>query len=253
LLKQQYRDDLEKARLTGMASGSDFYYTSLAPGNFMRASGWAEFGFRSSDFNSASSSGYGFSRSATRAGGGFIGIFGGGGGGSSAQGESHSHVQFDTQHFGMSFKIAQLPIVRPWFKTAFLASKLWRMDQNNPQAKSEVVSDGGQPAKGLIPAYPTSVICIKDLQLCFAKASGFREAQQSWQRTSASGSGVVCFGPFHLGGSHGRSSGSGQRSSQAHYDSESQTMTVPGVQIVGFKCHVMPKAPDPIANISRWI
>ena len=63
LLKQQYRDDLEKARLTGMASGSDFYYTSLVPGNFMKASGWTEFGFSSSDFNNSSNSSYSFSSS----------------------------------------------------------------------------------------------------------------------------------------------------------------------------------------------
>ncbi|MCA9451897.1 MAG: hypothetical protein KC584_04595, partial [Nitrospira sp.] len=31
LLKAQYQDDLEKARITGMSSGSDFFYTSLVP------------------------------------------------------------------------------------------------------------------------------------------------------------------------------------------------------------------------------
>jgi hypothetical protein len=253
LLKQQYRDDLEKARLTSAASGSDFYYTSVVPGNFMKASGWTEFGFQSSDYNSSSSSGYSFSRSNTRAGGGFLGIFGGGGATSSASGESHSHMQFDSEHFSMGFKITQVPIVRPWFKTAFLTSKLWRMDQNNPEAKGEVVSDGGNPAKGKLPAYPTSLICIKDLRLCFGKSSGFADARQSWERSSASGGGVVCFGPFHLGGLHGRSSGSGQRSSEAHYDSETQTMFVPGAQIIGFKCHVLPKSPDPVAGISEWI
>ena len=253
LLKQQYRDDLEKARLTGLASGSDFYYSSVVPGNFMNASGWTEFGFTSSDFNSGSSSSYSFSRSSTTAGGGWLGIFGGGGSASSAGGASQSHVQFDSAHFSMSFKITQVPIVRPWFKTSFLVSKLWRFDQNNPQSKSEVVSDGGKPAKGLIPAYPTSLICIKDLSLCFAKSSGFEDAQQSWQRSSASGSAAVAFGPFHFGGSHGRSSGSGQRSSQYHYDSQTQTMRVPGAQVIGFKCHILPKSPDPNSSITQWI
>ena len=31
LLKAQYKDALEKARLTGLASGSDFFYASVAP------------------------------------------------------------------------------------------------------------------------------------------------------------------------------------------------------------------------------
>ncbi len=184
LLKRQYRDDLDKARLTGMASGSDFYYSSLVPGNFMNASGWTEFTFSSSDFNTASNSSYEFSRRSTSGGGGFLGIFAGGGSASSAGGSSQSHVQFDSAHFVMSFKITQVPIVRPWFKTAFLVSKLWRFDQNNPEAKNEVVSDGGKPAKGLIPAYPTSLICIKDLSLNFSKSSGFEDAQQSWKSSS---------------------------------------------------------------------
>lgn len=253
LLKQQYRDDLEKARLTGMASGSDFYYTSLVPGNFMKASGWTEFGFSSSDFNNSSNSSYSFSRSSTSAAGGWLGIFGGGGTASSAGGQSQSHVQFDSAHFGMNFKITQVPIVRPWYKTAFLVSKLWRFDQNNPEAKGDMVSDGGKPPKGLIPAYPTSLICIKDLSLRFAKSSGFEDAQSSWKRSSASGGGAIHFGPFHLGGSHSRSSASGQRSSQYHYDSETQTMTVPGAQVIGFKCHIMPKSPEPNSSITQWI
>jgi hypothetical protein len=253
LLKQQYRDDLEKARLTGMASGSDFLYSSLVPGNFMKASGWTEFGFSSSDFNTSSNSNYSIRRSSTSAGGGFLGIFGGGGTASSAHGESESHMKFDSEGFSMGFKITQVPIVRPWFKTAFLHSKAWRFDQNNLEAKGQMVSDGAPVAKGLIPAYPTTIICIKDLWLCFSKSSGFEDQKASWDRSSASGGGYACFGPFHFGGSHGRSSASGERSSTYHYDSQTQTMRVPGAQIIGFKCHILPKSPDPLPTITQWI
>lgn len=253
LLKQQYRDDLEKARLTGSATGSDFYYTSAVPGNFITAPGWTEFGFTSSDFNTASSSSYNFSRSSTSAGGGWLGVFEGGGSAQSAGGASRYNVKFDSDYFHLSFKITQVPIVRPWFKTSFLVSKLWRFDQNNPQSKNEMVCDGEKPAKGLIPAYPTSLICIKDLTLCFSKSSGFEESQQSWQRSSASGGGALVWGPFHLAGSHGRSSGSGQRSSQYHYDSQTGIMSVPGAQVIGFKCHILPKSPDPDSSITQWI
>jgi len=254
LLKQQYRDDLEKARLTGMASGSDFFYSSVVPGNFMNASGWTEFGFSSSDYNSSSSSSYSFSKNSTSGGGGFLGIFGGAGSASNARGQNQSQVRFDSGHFGMSFKITQVPIVRPWLRSSFLVSKLWRFDQNNPEAKSQMVSDGGSPPKGLIPAYPTSMICIKDLRLTLSKSSGFAEAYSSWKQSSASGGGAFSFGPFHLGGSHARSSSSGQRSAESHYDSETQTMSVPGAQVIGYKCHVyQDKMPDPNRDITTWI
>jgi hypothetical protein len=254
LLKQQYRDDLDKARLTGLATGSDFYMTTLVPGNFIRSPGWTRFTFDSSDFNASSSSSYKYSRSSTRAGGGFLGIFGGRGSASNAKGESHARYQFDTSSFGMSFEIAQVPIVRPWFKTSFLASKLWRFDPTNPESKEALVCDGGEPPKGLIPAYPTALICIRNLALKFANSSGFREMHQTWQSASAEGGAVFSWGPFHLGGSHGRSSSSGERSSSYHYDEQTQTMTVPGAQIAGYKCHVFDdRMPDPNGSIAQWI
>ncbi len=253
LLKQQYRDDLEKARLTGLASGSDFYFTSLVPGNFINAAGWAEFGFTSSDYTRYQNSSYKLSSSTTSGGGGFLGIFTGGGSHSEASGQSEANVRFDTSQFAMNFKIAQVPITRPWFKTAFLMSKSWRFDQNDPEAKIQVVSDGGRPAKGMIPAYPTSLICIKDLRIFFGKSSGFNELRSQWESSSSSGGGFFSFGPIHLGGTHGRSSGSGARSSNYHYDSNTQWMTVPGVQIIGFKCHILPKSPNPLPTITNWI
>ena len=253
LLKAQYQDDLEKARITGMSSGSDFFYTSLVPSNPMQAAGWTNFSFQSSDYNNSSNSSYQMKRSKTSAGGGWLGIFGGGGSASNASGQSESKVTFDSNQFYMNFSITQCQIVRPWFKTSFINSKLWRFDQNNPESSKQIVSDGGKPATGLCPAYPTAIIFIKDLVIGFRNSSGFSEAAQSWERSSASGGGAVHFGPFHFGGSHGRSSASGERSSRFHYDSEKQEMRVPGHQIIGFKCHVFPKSPDPLSEITDWI
>jgi len=253
LLKQQYRDDLEKARLTGLTSGSDFFYAALVPGNPLEASGWTEFGFASSDFNNESNSSFSMKRSKTSGGGGFLGIGGGGGSASSTSINADSHVQFDSNTFRLNFKIAQVPIVRPWFKTAFLTSKCWRMDQSNPQAKGEMASDGGEPATGILPAYPTSIILIKDLVMKVSNSSGFSNFASSWKSSSVSGGGFVSFGPLHLGGSHGRSSINSKRSSDFHYDSEDQTMSVPGAQIIGFKCHIFPKSPDPLSSITSWI
>ena len=116
-----------------------------------------------------------------------------------------------------------------------------------------MVSDGGKPPKGLIAAFPTSLIAVKDLWISFAKSSGFEQMHSEWQHSSTSGGGYVAFGPWHLGGSHAQSSASGSRSSQYHYDSENQMMRVDGAQVIGFKCHMPPKSPDPLASITQWI
>lgn len=255
LLKQQYRDDLEKARLTGLASGSDFYYTSCVPGNFMTAPGWTQFSFSSSDFNRTTNSNYKMKKSKTSAGGGWLGIFSAKGSTSKSSGDSEQHVRFNSHKFELKFSIVQVPIVRGnWFKTSFINSKLWRFDKNNPEAAQELVSDGGTPPTGLIPAYPTTMIVIKDLVMSFKDSEGFSDAAASWEKSATSGGAAIHFGPFHLGGSHGRSEASGERSSEFDYNTKTQEMKVPGYQIIGFKCHVnKDKSPDPLESITDWI
>lgn len=253
LLKQEYRDDLEKARITGLATGSDFFFTSLVPGNFATAGGWTDFGFKSGDFERSSSSSYSSKRWSASASAGFMGIFGGSGGGSSAESRKEYEGSFDSDHFSLSFQICQVPIVRPWFKNAFLLSKSWRFDQNNPEAKSETLSDGGAPPKGLMPAYPTTAIFVRNLQLSLGHSEGFSQFLEQHASSSAGGGGMVSFGPLSLGGSYSRASASGSTDRQFGYSYENQTMEVPGMQIAGFKCHILPKAPDPLSSITKWI
>ena len=240
LLKAEYRDALEKAKLTGLASGSDFYYTSVVPGNFVKASGWTTFDFKSTDISRYSHSSY---SKWSGAGGFSVGLFSVGGGASGSKQEYTG--KFNTSNFTLTFSITQVPIVRPWLKSAYLASKTWRMDQNNPQSKGEMVSDGGKPPKGLIPAYPTSMICIKDLNLHFGESSGLSE----FMKKSAGGGGFVGFGPFSVGGRY--SKGSSTSKFEYHYDG--QGMTVKGMQVIGFKCHILPKSPDPLPGITKWV
>jgi hypothetical protein len=237
LLKAEYRDALEKARLTGLASGSDFYYSALAPANWVTASGWTRFSFASADhsrYQSAKSNKWGGRAS-------YMGLFGASASGS----RKESETRFDSKNFRLAFSIAQVPIVRPWFKPAFLLSKSWRFDQNTPEAKSQMVSDAGAPPKGLIPAFPTMLVVVKDLELSLSNASGM----QRFVEQQVSGGGSAGFGPFRIGGSysHGRSTG------QQQFHADSQGIKVPGMQVIGFKCHVLPKSPDPLAGISNWV
>jgi hypothetical protein len=30
-------------------------------------------------------------------------------------------------------------------------------------------------------------------------------------------------------------------------------MKIPGIQIIGFKCHLLPKSPDPLPEIKEWV
>ncbi|MGI8993337.1 MAG: hypothetical protein ACR2FP_03445 [Nocardioidaceae bacterium] len=254
LLKQEYRDDLEKARVTGLASGSDFFYTSLIPGNFAKSSGWTEFSFSSGDFASSSSSSHSTRKWKASGSAGFLGIFGGSGGGGVSSGRSEYHGKFNSDHLSLSFEIAQVPIVRTWLKQSFLQSKSWRFDQNNPEAKDELISDGAKPPKGKMPAYPTTAIFIRDLRMSLGHSEGFSDFLSQSTSSSANGGGFLSIGPFFGGGSYSRSTSSGSTEHSRGYSYNNQELNVPGMQLVGYKCHVMSeKCPDPLSTITKWI
>ena len=242
LLKAEYKDTLEKTKLTGIASGADFYYTSLIPGDFTRG-GWTKFTFKSSDFEqhkSTKAEDYG-----VRASAGFFGI---GAKGGHEHTESHSKRTIDASNFTLEFEISQVPIVRPWFKTVFLTSKAWKLDPTtNPEIKSrgEVLNDGEMPPKGILPGYPTTVVFIRNLILNFGTYNS--DFQSDFTSNSASGS--AGWGPFSVSAHY--NSSKGEESFESH--SNTQGIRVDGMQIIGFKCHLLPKSPDPLPGITNWI
>jgi len=253
MLKEQYKDDLEKAKLTGIASGSDFYFTSLVPGSFATSAGWTQFGFSSGDYGQSNNSKSNWSTVSESGGGGFMGIFGGEESHSSSSMHAENHWQFNSDNFGLSFEICQVPIVRPWFKTAFMTSKAWRFDQSNPDSKNDVLNDGSNPPKGIMQAYPTSVIFVRNLKLTLGKSSGFGDWYNQQTSSSSSGGGYVMFGPFCAGGGGSVGSGSTEHKFNSGGYWDGQSIIVPGMQIVGYRCHIFPKSPNPDPSIKAWV
>lgn len=254
LLKKQYVEDLEKARLTSPVSGSDFFFTSLVPGHFATSSGWMRFGFAASDFQSHSNSSYNWSRAS---GGGGLSFFGFGGGASHSEASSHSdyHGQFDSSFVNMSFEIAQIPIARPWLRTAFLTSHYWRFDQNNVVVKGDRLSDGATPPRGKLPAIPMSAVFVRKLALRFGHSAGFRDYVNNARSQSTSAGGFFSFGPFFAGGQGASRSGSGDTRRDYGFQFDDNGMWIDGMQLIGFKCHLLPKSPDPSPDIpaNAWI
>ncbi|HEY5141819.1 MAG TPA: hypothetical protein VIJ25_21250, partial [Methylococcales bacterium] len=243
LLKALYKDALAKAKLTGIVSGGDFYFTSLAPAGFVKSNGWTRFTFTNNDYtyyaNKTSMGGSG--------GGGFsLGLFtiGGSGGGS----KTAFNAEADTSHFELSFEIAQVQIQRShWCKMHFLTSTTWRFDPNNPESKGDFLSDGGRPPakESMMPADPRTMIFVRDLRLAFANT----QSVQSKLETGAQGGGALSFGPFFIGGTAKKSTTETKRS----FHSDSQGIIIDGLQCIGFKCHLLPKSPNPNPAITKWV
>lgn len=202
-----------------------------------------EFTFNIGDVDSFGSSRFDASGWSASAGGSFLGLFGAEG---TASGHSSSFECTDSMNvdsFYLSFEIAQVPIVRPWFKEAFVTSKTWRFDPTNPDVKNTQVSDGGSPPTGIIAAYPTSAIFIRNLTLGIQQDSTWGQFIDKYQSSSQSGGGFGSFGPLFLGGTASHYSSSGYTQSAWHHDWNDQRLNVPGLQLAGFKCHIFPKCP----------
>jgi hypothetical protein len=75
--------------------------------------------------------------------------------------------------------------------------------------------------------------------------------QQS--QSSASAGGALSFGPFYLGGSYSSWQKQGRSESQYHYHYDENGMSVPDMQLIGFKCHINPVSPNPSPDVKEWV
>lgn len=242
LLKAQYVEALNKSKLTGIVSGSDFYYTSLAPSNFAKSKGWTKFSFTQHDQSYYSKEN---KNKWSAVGGLSVGLFTIGG---TASGERRElNTKLDTTSFSFTFEICQVPIIRPWFKMNFLTSKTWRFSAENIDLKDKFLSDGKKPPHkdSMLPAIPTSMIFIRNLRLNFANSSDIANEIDS----KVSGGGMVGYGPFFVGGNYGHES----RERKRDYHRDTEGITVEGLQCIGFKCNLLPKAPNPDPSITKWL
>lgn len=240
-LKADYKDALTKSKLSGIASGADFYYTTLVPGDFVNG-GWTQFTFYSNDYSTHADSDY--TSYGAAASGSFLGFSASGG---FQHSDGSTNNAFDASHFTLKFEMCLVPIVRPWFKTSFLTSKAWKLDPGSPevQSRGEVLCDGNVPPKGILAGYPTAVLFVRNLVLDFGEANS--KFHSDFQNNSASGS--VGWGPFSVSANY--SHGNQKVDFSSHEDG--QGIKVDGMQIIGFNCHVLPKTPDPLPNIKNWI
>ena len=253
LLKARYKDDFDKAKLNGIASGSDFYYTSLAPASFARASGWSTFTFDKSDIKTSQKSSTSSTKIAGEGSAGFAGIFGASGSHSENKARQAFKGTFNSEHFSLRFEICQAVLQRAWMHPQFFRSKTWRFHDSNPDFRGQMLSDGGSPPKGLLPAYPTSIIFVRNLELRMGKSKALTDFVAEQKSKATKGSASASFGPFSLsgGGSYSAASGNSDKKWETEHDNEG--LRVPGLQIVGFKCNVLPKSPMPDPKITAWV
>ncbi len=229
LLKAELQDTFERGKMTDPTSGGDFYFTGLYPGSFIQSDkGWTKFTFASSNTDTYSKE----THASTSWSGGFDwGLWS-----AKTEGQTTKDTSLgtmDSSGFEMEFKLAQVPLGRPWFSPEFLTNCAWDWDD----ASKAPLSDGKNPPKGQLIAYPTTAVFVKDVKIKSAAAHALNESVEKSLKTSAS----VGWGPFRVAANHQDSS----KEVKCHYDAQSGTLSIEGMQLIAFKCFALPKAPDP--------
>jgi len=113
-----------------------------------------------------------------------------------------------------------------------------------PGVDSKVLSTGERPPRGHMFAYPTSALFARNIKITFRE---FEFASNETRKHIEAG-GSVGYGPFSLGGTYKKDTH--ERKVDSSFDH--QTLTVPGMQIIGFKNYILPKSPFPHPDIEKW-
>ena len=224
------------------AFGYSFFPAALLPGGFARSAGWArlsEHELHKKHRSSSSSRDWGASGGLNL---GFLRIGGSGGGH-----KSDHQVSFGQESFGIDFEYTQVEIVRPWFNPNFFLSRGWKpkdefIRDHNGQA---LHSDGKEKPQGVMIGYPTKALFIRNLTITSQSLATFMKMHED----DVHAGGSVGWGPFCLGGHYAQSNAQ----SQYNLDVQGATVTVRGLQLVGFLSALFPYSANPDPNVKKWI
>ncbi|MEM7282642.1 MAG: hypothetical protein AAF438_13545 [Pseudomonadota bacterium] len=236
LWKQRLIEQYDRSRIAGMGPGQEFYFSTLFPGSFATSTGWQNYSIQHTETESLQKS----SRKKWSAGGGLkFGMFGASG---SASGSKEKFSKdFSLKDFKMSFEITQVLLSRPWMYPEFFTNRGWTLKPGDGWHFDTLPSDGGEPPQGNFIGYPTTALFIRNVKITSAEfVSEFDKMSKSLEAKGSAG-----WGPIRLKGSYGSSSSSQEFKAVT----DKNTLTIPGMQVVGFINQLVGKAPNPAEGL----
>lgn len=236
-----WKRDLEARMVTGRQADEvlgEFWTTALVPAGFAsKEAGWVKHTFHHELATKHQTGTH------TRFGGDLglkVGKFKLTGGGASSR-DTTREISTLTD-LSVSFEVAQVPLVRPWFDPVFLESRTWRLGASAVELTQ--LSDGKLPPQGQLIGYPTAVIFARSVTV---DAKEIHDELRTL-KTHVEGGGGVSFGPFHLGGKGERT----HESNRSSHEAATSGWTSSGLQILGFRCHLLDASPNPLPTIEAW-
>lgn len=222
--KAQIADRLAEAQMNGLGPGQQFCFTTASPSGFAQASGWARYSVtgHTAAVRGTSLADWQYGTPAPE------GVY------SHADG-AHQPTplvsgELETEDFELTFSMARVQIIRPWFSPEFLCSRGWALVSGAEWNDDTTLSDGARPPRGRFVGYPAEAIFVRDVAI---RSSEFA------QTVGASAAGMptdsaLGWGPLSLGVAE-------LRSGETVTDS---SVTVSGMQIIGFVNRLFGKTPN---------
>lgn len=238
LWKQRLEQFYGDAVVNALGPGTRFFYTTVVPGDFATSTGWTNY----SMYHKMLDSTHRLESTSWSAGASvWWGLWNASGGVTSTSTDYSENLQVD--EFSMEFSMTQVQIVRPWFYPEFLENRGWDLRKGEGWNYDEMPSDGEKPPKGRFIGYPLQALFIKDLKI---RSAGLAQAYNSYSN-SVSANASVGWGPFALKGSYSHA----ESGDHFHSESDGASITVPGMQIVGFVNHLLGKTPNLLDGITQ--
>lgn len=211
LMKAELEAQLDAALLKDAQSGSGYYLTSLYPSNFINSDkGWTEF-----VFNTVSEKKYDReTHHTTNAEASRKFLLWSIKGGADNIKKENIEGSLSSENFVIKFKMAQAMLGRGWFSPEFLTNQSWDWDQNT----HGVLSDGQPIPKGHLPAYATTAIFIKDIEIKSSALDKMLSTVETHVKAGAS----VNWGPFKISGAHKTD----DKKVNSSYDCKTQTLKI---------------------------
>jgi hypothetical protein len=147
----------------------------------------------------------------------------------------------------VSFEVARVVLDRStWFDANLLTSTMWKWadsgdnQQPPPAGGLRLLSDGEVPSSNMdlmLPMYATEILVARNVRVSWAMSDS-ENTEFHRQVTTSSRSGFWVFGSSHT------ETHTEDRSTYT-WSAGTATLTIPGMQIIGFICDRLPRLPNP--------
>jgi len=241
LLKREYLDIFTRSRRTSLIDGGDYSVSRLVPGGFYESGGWNHYSFSSSKLKTTDTS-----KTQKYSGGARYGLFFGGKG---DYGRLDATNSIDFEGTTMEFELTQVPIVRAFLREDWLINGQWRFKTGaagGAVQPGELLSNGkAESPDGELFAYPTVVLFARNIGV--TKSTYDKISTEATK--SAGGRAAFNLGPFSLGSSASYNT----TEKNVEVKQKNDMMVVQGMQIIGFRNHILPLCPNPDPAVTNWI